>query len=59
MLMAGQDQPVLVVLPPARQDSNNDLDDELPMDEDECLDYADQDPLSEVCHSLLQLESWD
>ncbi len=29
----------------ARQDPNNHLDDERPMDEDECLDYADQEPL--------------
>ncbi len=45
MLMAGPVQPVRVARPPARQDSNNYLDDERPMDEDECLDYADQEPL--------------
>ncbi len=45
MLTAGQDQPIRVARPPARQDSNNYLDDERPMDEDECLDYADQVPL--------------
>jgi hypothetical protein len=44
MLMAGQGP---VVHPPARQVSDNDLDDELehPMDEDEGLDFADQEPL--------------
>jgi hypothetical protein len=42
MLTAGQ---VPVAHPPSRQDLNNDLDDELPMDEDEHLDYADQEPL--------------
>ncbi len=45
MLTAGQDQPVRVARPPARQDSNNYLDDEHPMDGDECLDYADQEHL--------------
>ena len=45
MLTAGQDRPIRVARPPARQDSNNYLDDERPMDEDECLDYADQEPL--------------
>ncbi len=42
MLMAGQDP---VVCPPARQDPKYDLDDEHPMDEDECLDFANQEPL--------------
>ena len=37
--------PVPVARPPACQDTDNDLDDERPMDEDECLDYADQEPL--------------
>jgi hypothetical protein len=37
--------PVPVAHPPACQDTDNDLDDERPMDEDECLDYADQEPL--------------
>jgi hypothetical protein len=37
--------PVPVARPPARQDPNNDLDDESPMDQDEHLDYADQGPL--------------
>jgi hypothetical protein len=41
MLSAG---PVPVAHPPACQDPNNDLDDEHPMDEDERLDYADQEP---------------
>jgi hypothetical protein len=41
MLTAG---PVPVARPPARQDPDNDLDDEHPMDEDERLDYADQEP---------------
>jgi hypothetical protein len=36
--------PVPVARPPACQDTDNDLDDERPMDEDECLDYADQEP---------------
>ena len=36
---------VPVARPPACQDTDNDLDDERPMDEDECLDYADQEPL--------------
>ncbi len=40
--MAGPDP---VVRPPASQNPNNDLDDELPMDEDERLDFADQEPL--------------
>ncbi len=40
--MAGQDP---VVLSPAPQNSDNDLDDECPMDEDELLDFADQEPL--------------
>ncbi len=43
MLMTGQDP---VVRPPARQKSDNDLDDECPIDEDECLDFADQEPLT-------------
>jgi hypothetical protein len=30
---------------PARDAPNNDLDDDSPMDEDEHLDYADQQPL--------------
>ncbi len=42
MLTAGQ---VSVVRPPAQQDSDNDLDDEHPMDQDEHLDYTDQEPL--------------
>ncbi len=42
MLMAGHD---LVVHPPTRQNQENDLDDEFPMDEDELLDFADQEPL--------------
>ncbi len=42
MLMAGQDP---VVRAPARQDPKYDLDDEHPMDEDECLDFANQEPL--------------
>jgi hypothetical protein len=41
MLMAGQDP---VVRPPASQDPKYDLDDEHPMDEDECLDFV-QEPL--------------
>ncbi len=45
MLTAGQDRLIRVARPPASQDSNNYLDDERPMDEDECLDYADQEPL--------------
>ncbi len=43
MLTAG---PVPVACPPACQDPNNDLDDERPMDENERLDYADQEPLA-------------
>ncbi len=42
MLMAGSDP---VVLPPASQTPNNDLDDESPMDEDEHLDFSDQELL--------------
>ncbi len=42
MLIAGQDP---VVHPPACQNSDNDLDDEHPMDEDERLEFADQEPL--------------
>ncbi len=42
MLMAG---PVPVARLSARQDPDNNLDDERPMDEDERLDYADQEPL--------------
>ncbi len=42
MLMAGPDP---VVCPPACQNPNNDLDDEIPMEEDELLDFADQEPL--------------
>ncbi len=34
-----------VVHSPASHTSNNDLDDDQPMDEDEHLDYADQVPL--------------
>ncbi len=41
MLMAG---PVPVARPPAHQDSDNISDDERPMDKDERLDYADQEP---------------
>ncbi len=42
MLTAG---PVPIARPPARQDpDSNDFDDEHPMDEDERLDYADQEP---------------
>jgi hypothetical protein len=37
--------PVPVARPPACQDTDNDLDDGRPMDEDECLDYADQESL--------------
>jgi hypothetical protein len=40
--MAGLDP---VVLTPACQNPNNDLDDELPMDVDEHLDFADREPL--------------
>ncbi len=43
MLMAGPDP--VVCRPPAHQNPDNDLDDEHPMDEDECLDFADQEPL--------------
>ncbi len=39
-----QDQ-ILFVLIPASQTLNNDLVDECPMDEDELLDFADQEPL--------------
>jgi hypothetical protein len=47
--MAGQDP---VVCPSASQTSDNDLDDEHPMDEDERLDFADQEPLpSPTVHS--------
>ncbi len=42
MLMAGPD-PVLCL--PARQASDNNLDEVCPMDEGERLDYADQEPL--------------
>ncbi len=42
MLMAGPDP---VVHHPARQKPNNDLDDEHPMYEDECLHFANQEPL--------------
>jgi hypothetical protein len=31
--------------PPPSQDPDNDLDDEHPIDEDECFDIADQEPL--------------
>jgi hypothetical protein len=40
--MAGPDP---VVWGPARQKLNNDWNDEHPMDEDELLDFADQEPL--------------
>ncbi len=40
--MAGQDP---VVHPPARQNPNNYLDDEYPMNEVELLDFANQEPL--------------
>jgi hypothetical protein len=40
--MTGPDPVVRI---PARQTLNNDLVDELPMDEDEHLDFADQGPL--------------
>ncbi len=42
MLMAGPDP---VMCPPTSQNPDNDLNDELPMDEDEHLDFADQEPL--------------
>jgi hypothetical protein len=42
MLIAGPDP---VNRHPACQNPNSDLVDELPMDEDERLDYADQEPL--------------
>jgi hypothetical protein len=42
MLMAGPDP---VVWGPARQNLNNDLVDGRPMDEDERLDFAVQEPL--------------
>ncbi len=41
MLLAGQDP---AVCSPARQNPNNDLDDEHPINEDELLDFADQEP---------------
>jgi hypothetical protein len=40
--MTGPD-PVVSI--PASQNPNNYLVDECPMDEDECLDFADQEPL--------------
>jgi hypothetical protein len=52
MLMAGTDP---VVRLPAGKLPDNDLDDELLMDENERLDFADQQPLL----PLLQLEGWD
>ncbi len=42
MLMAG---PAPVVRPSASHYSYSDFDDDLPMDEDEHIDYADQEPL--------------
>jgi hypothetical protein len=38
-------RPIPVARPPAHQDLDNDLLDERPMDKDDCLDYADQEPL--------------
>ncbi len=52
MLMAGTDP---VVHLPAGKLPDNDLDDELLVDEDERLDFADQQPLL----PLLRLEGWD
>ncbi len=42
MLLAGPDP---VVCPPARQNLNNDLDDERPINVDQRLDFTDQEPL--------------
>ncbi len=44
MLMAGPD-PVVHPPSPACHASDNDLNDDCQMDEDERLDYADQEPL--------------